>query len=84
MNNRFVPSSTHDVPSVTLSALGTDLNAFITFLRPYMCNPNITKEADFTEYMRHVDRVFGHYYNLRANENIKKIEKDLQALTMSV
>jgi len=49
-----------------------------------MCNPTITKEAEFNEYMGHIDRIFGHYYNLQANENIKKIEKDLQALTMSV
>ena len=84
MFNRFVPSSSNAMPSATLGALGTDLNAFITFLHPYMCNPNITKEAEFNEYMGHVDRIFGHYYNLQANENIKKIEKDLQALTMSV
>jgi len=84
MNNRFVPSSSIAIPSVTLGALGTDLNALVTFLRPYMCNPSITKEAEFNEYMRHIDRVFGHYYNLQANENIKKIEKDLQALAMSV
>ena len=84
MYNRFVPSSSIAIPSVTLSALGTDLNALVTFLRPYMCNPAITKEAEFNEYMRHIDRIFGHYYNLQANENIKKIEKDLQALTMSV
>lgn len=84
MNNRFVPSSSIANPSVTLGALGTDLNAFVTFLRPYMCNPAITKEAEFNEYMGHIDRIFGHYYNLQANENIKKIEKDLQARMMSV